>query len=210
VITLVDLSRPTPHALEGALDHLGFAHVRAPHPDGAAGAGPLVIQGAGSFEEACVALKTSGWWFELPQWVASGRPLLGIGLGLHLLAEGSEECPKGAGLGLVPGIVRSLGPGVRLPHRGWARVESHRDHPQIPDPRGAWMFFDHAHALEPSAHTLQVARWGRPFAALELCGQCVGIQPHPCKSGSYGLAFLERILAFLGERPETRPPEALN
>lgn len=210
MITLVDLPGGTPASLEGALDHLGYLRTRAPRPGQAAPAGPVLLAASGSFESACAALKASGWWFELPQMLASGRPVLGIGLGFHLLAEGSEASPKGAGLALIPGIVRSLGPGVRLPHRGWTQVEQHREHPQIPDPRGAWMFFDHAHALEPSGPTLHVARHGRPFAALELRGPCAGIQADPCKSGSYGLAYLERILACLGERPESRPADGVN
>ena len=65
---------------------------------------------------------------------AYGRPVLGLGLGLHLLAEGSEESPRGAGLGLLPGLVRSLGPGVKVPHDGWTPVRQHCPTPSFPKP----------------------------------------------------------------------------
>jgi len=204
VITLVAPGGESLHTLEGALDHLGFAHRRAPAPGAAAPAGPLVLLGSGPFDDACAALKATGWWYELPQLAAAGRPLLAIGLGLHLLAEGSEESPRGGGLGLIPGIVRSLGPGVKLPHDGWARINNHRPHPVIPEARGAWLYFKHTHALEPGSLTLHTAVHGRPFSALEMRGTTLGIQAHPEKSGSFGLAFLEKLLACLGAFPAGR------
>jgi len=130
--------------------------------------------------------------------------VLGLGLGLHLLAEGSEESPRGAGLGLLPGLVRSLGPGVKLPHDGWTPVRQHRPHPVFPQAREAWMYFKHSHALEPTSQTLHTADHGRPFSVVELRGLCVGCQAHPEKSGSFGLVFLERLLACLGELPSAR------
>lgn len=210
MITLVELPLEGLQPLEGALAQLGRPHLRASRPSQAAPEGAILLRGSGSFEAGCVALKESGWWFELPQMLASGRPVLGLGLGFHLLAEGSEACPRGAGLALLPGIARSLGPGVRLPHRGWARVERCREHPRIPDPRGAWMFFDHAEALDPGGPTLLAAHHGRPIAVMDLQGICVGVQADPCRSGAFGLGFLDRLLECLGEAPQARPPEALN
>ena len=201
MITLIQYGDESLQTLEGALDHLGFDHRRAVAPAGAAPAGPIVLLGAGPFDAACAALKAGGWWWDLPQLAAAGRPVLGIGLGLHLLAEGSEESPRGTGLGLIPGIVRALGPGVKLPHDGWSQVRQHRPHPRLPDPRDAWMYFQHGHALEPTSETLQTAVHGRPFSALELRGQAVGLQAHPAKSGSFGLVLLAKLLACLGERP---------
>ena len=123
MITLIDYGAGNLHSLEGALDRLGFQHRRAERPDQAAPGGALVLPGVGHFHAAQEALKERGWWRELPQLVADGRPLLGICLGLQLLAEGSEESPKDTGLGLIPGISRRLGPGVKVPLMGWAQVQ---------------------------------------------------------------------------------------
>ena len=201
MITLIDYGGDSLHTLEGALDQLGFKHVRAADPTQAAAGGTLVLMGSGTFDEACAALKARGWWWDLPQLAALGRPVLGIGLGLHLLAEGSEESPRGSGLGMIPGIVRSLGPGVKIPHQGWAQVRQQEAHEDVPDPMGAWMTFKHSHALEPTSRTLHTAVHGRAFSVLEFRGQAMGVQAHPEKSGSFGLIYLEKLLACLGERP---------
>jgi imidazole glycerol phosphate synthase glutamine amidotransferase subunit len=202
LITLVDFGHENHVALEGALDRLGYTHCRAADPDRAAPAGPVVLAGAGPLAQACVDLKARGWWRELPHLVAEGRPLLGVNLGLHLLAEGSEECPKGAGLGLVPGIVRRLGPGARTPHWGWTQVQACRPHPMLPDWRGGWLFFAHSYALEPCTETLAVAVHGRPFSAMECRGRTVGLQARLERSGAPGLDLLARFLEAMGAEPE--------
>jgi len=210
MITLIALEGESLATLEGGLDHLGFEHCRAVRPGQAAAAGPVVLAGCGPLEPACASLKRSGWWRELPQLAADGRALVGINLGLHLLAEDSEEAPRGGGLGLIPGIVRRLGPGVKAPHWGWSPVRQHRYHPLVPEIRGGWLFFAHSHALDPTTETHSVAVHGRPFAVVECRGRTLGIQAHLEKSGPFGLALLEKILLSLGETPHWQPQEGCN
>jgi imidazole glycerol-phosphate synthase subunit HisH len=202
MITLIHYGTGSLVALEGAMDRLGLSHCRAARPDQAAAAGPFVLAGSGPMDPACAQLKAAGWWRELPQLAADGRAVLGINLGLHLLAEGSEESPRGTGLGLIPGIVRRLGPGGKVPHWGWSPVRQQRDHPLFPEIRGGWLFFAHSHALEPSSETLSIAVHGRPFSVMECRGRTVGIQAHLEKSGCFGLGLLGKTLAGLGGQPE--------
>lgn len=202
MITLIHYGTESLYAMEGAMGRLGFAHCRAGRPGQAAPAGPILLVGSGPLDPACAQLKGSGWWRELPQMAADGRAVLGINLGLHILAEGSEESPRGTGLGLIPGIVRRLGPGVKDPHWGWSPVRQLRDHPLFPDLRGGWLFFAHSHALEPTSETLSVAVHGRPFSVMECRGRAVGIQAHLEKSSSFGLSLLAQTLKALGEQPD--------
>lgn len=197
-ITLIDYDAGNLASLEGALDRLGFRHARAASPAEAAASGPIVLPGVGHFEAARRSLVERGWWEALPRLVAEGRPLLGICLGLQLLAEGSEEAPGLSGLGLIPGQVRRLGPGVKVPNMGWSRVTAQVPHPALPDAEGAWLYFVHSYALEPSADTLCVSEHGRPFAAVEARGRVLGFQPHPEKSGRSGLALLKSTLNWMG------------
>jgi len=210
MITLISLPGESLGTLEGALDRMGYGHCRAASPDQAAGIGPVLLAGGGPLAPACASLKASGWWRELPQLAANGRPVVGINLGLHLLAEESEEAPRGGGLGLIPGIVRRLGPGVKVPHWGWAPVRQHRYHPLVPEIRGGWLFFAHSHALEPTSETHSIAVHGRPFSVVEGRGRTLGIQAHLEKSGAFGLGLLEKTLAALGERPLWLPQEGCN
>jgi imidazole glycerol phosphate synthase glutamine amidotransferase subunit len=201
MITFVSFHGGSLTTLEGAMDRIGFGHCRAASPDQAAPDGPIVLAGSGPLDPAYAALKASGWWRELPQLAAAGRPVVGINLGLHLLAEGSEESPKGGGLGLIPGLVRRLGPGLKVPHMGWAPVRQLGGHPLLPETPGGWLYFCHSHALEPASSTLLVAVHGRPFSVMECRGRTVGIQAQVEKSGRFGLALLEKTLAVLGEEP---------
>jgi imidazole glycerol phosphate synthase glutamine amidotransferase subunit len=200
-ITLIDYEAGNLASLEGALDRLGLAYVRAASPDQATASGPIVLPGVGHFEAARKSLRERGWWQLLPELVAEGRPLLGICLGLQLLAEGSEEAPRASGLGLIPGIVRRLGPGVKVPHMGWSQVRQADAHPALPDPAGAWLYFVHSYALEPAAETIYLADHGRPFAAVEARGKVLGFQPHPEKSGPAGLGLLQSALVWMGALP---------
>jgi imidazole glycerol phosphate synthase glutamine amidotransferase subunit len=183
-ITLIDYDAGNLASLGGALDRLGLP-----------------------YQAAQKSLRERGWWRVLPGLVAEGRPLLGICLGLQLLAEGSEESPRASGLGLIPGIVRRLGPGVKVPHMGWSRVYQHRAHPALPDAQDGWLYFVHSYALEPTVETIYVAEHGRPFAAMEARGNVMGFQPHPEKSGRAGLLMLQSTLAWMGvAAPEPEPP----
>jgi imidazole glycerol phosphate synthase glutamine amidotransferase subunit len=206
-ITLIDYDAGNLASLEGALDRLGLACQRAATPDQAASEGPIVLPGVGHFEAAQRSLRQRGWWHVLPDFVAEGRPLLGICLGLQLLTEGSEEAPRAAGLGLIPGLVRRLGPGVKVPHMGWSQVRQQALHPALPDAHGGWLYFVHSYALEPSEETLYLADHGRPFAAIEARGVVMGFQPHPEKSGATGLLLLKSALAWMGAAtPEPEVP----
>jgi imidazole glycerol phosphate synthase glutamine amidotransferase subunit len=205
-ITLIDYDAGNLASLEGALDRLGLVHQRAATPDQAAPSGPVVLPGVGHFEAARNSLRERGWWLALSSLAAEGRPILGICLGLQLLAEGSEEAPRASGLGLIPGISRRLGPGVKVPHMGWSRVRQLRPHPALPDPDGGWLYFVHSYALAPTVETIYLADHGRPFAAIEARGTVLGFQPHPEKSGPAGLLLLKSALAWMGA--STPEPEA--
>jgi imidazole glycerol phosphate synthase glutamine amidotransferase subunit len=198
MITFIDYGSESLHALEGAVRRMGFRSCRAGRPEQAAPGGPIILAGSGPLDLACAQLKASGWWRELPQLAADGRAVLGLNLGLHLLAEGSEESPRGTGLGLIPGIVRRLGPGVKVPHWGWSPVRQQRTHPLFPEVLGGWLFFAHSHALEPTSETLSIAVHGRPFSVVECRGRAVGVQAHLEKSGSFGFGLMEKTLANLG------------
>ncbi|HEU4952794.1 MAG TPA: imidazole glycerol phosphate synthase subunit HisH [Holophagaceae bacterium] len=198
MITILDYGAGNLASLEGALGRLGLPFQRAATPAEDAG-GTLILPGVGHFGAAKAALRASGWWAALPE-LAQARPLLGICLGLQLLAEGSEEAGE-PGLGLLAGTARKLGPGVKVPHMGWSRVRAAAPHPSLAGADGAWLYFVHSYALDLTAETLLAAEHGRPFAAAAARGRVLGFQPHPEKSGGDGLRLLGQALARLQERP---------
>ena len=196
MITLIDYGASNLASLEGALSRLGFAFRRAAGPADDAG-GALLLPGVGHFGAAKRRLQGSGWWETLPE-LAQTRPLLGICLGLQLLAEGSDEAGE-EGLGLLSGTARRLGPGVKVPHMGWSRVKALTAHPAMKEADGDWLYFIHSYALELSADTLLAAEHGRGFTAAAGRGRVLGFQPHPEKSSHGGLRLLKQALNWMNE-----------
>jgi imidazole glycerol phosphate synthase glutamine amidotransferase subunit len=200
MITLIDYGAGNLHSLQGALTRLGFQSVRAVTPAEAAESGTLILPGVGHFTAARARLVERGWWDVLPG-LAATRPVLGICLGLQLLADGSEESPGAKGLGLVPGMSRLLGPGVKVPNMGWAKVKARKAHPALPDFQEDWLYFVHSYALDSDDETVLESTHGRAFSAMQARGRVLGFQGHPEKSGPFGESLLRGVLGWMGEVP---------
>lgn len=188
-------------ALLQCLDRLGVVFRIAERPDEGSLADGVLLTSALSFEQGGAWLRQTGWWHELPHLLSKGTPVLALDGAMHLLAERSEEAPKENGLGLLPGCVRRLGPGVKLPHLGWAQVRECRPQEGLPDPAGVWLYFQHAYALDPDGATGWEARHGRAFAVLSQRGRTLGCQARLPQSGAQGRLMLQRLLRALGMIP---------
>jgi imidazole glycerol phosphate synthase glutamine amidotransferase subunit len=203
MITVIDYGGGNLASLEGALEAFGMPFRRAAMASDAGDRGLLVLPGDGHFATAREGLVAGGWWDALPALVAAGRPLLGICVGLQLLARNSEEAPGTPGLGLLPGDVRRLGPGVKVPHLGWSRSRVVQAHGALSGAADPWLYFVHSFALEVNGATLLAADHGRPFAAAAAAGRVLGFQAHPEKSGHAGRALLRGALRWLQAQEDT-------
>lgn len=166
-----------------------------------------VLPGVGSFAAGMEALKAFGWEAWIKQmWCQTDRPLLGICLGMQLLAsEGGEGAPDGgsvAGMDLIPGRVERLqvNSDLVLPHVGWNELHWHAPSSALGQglPEGGDMYFVHSNAFQPSdpAHGLAASDYGGNFTAVVGRGACYGVQFHPEKSQRLGRLLLENFLAF--------------
>lgn len=168
----------------------------------------VVLPGVGSFTAGMQALRQRGWvdWL-LQQWCPSGRPLLGICLGMQLLASrGSEGAALAGGgttgLDLIPGTVERMNPGggLPLPHVGWNAVDWAASACPLAKglPPGGDFYFVHSYAFAPadSAHALASADYGGEFTAVVGRGECYGVQFHPEKSQRLGRQLLSNFLAL--------------
>ncbi|NDC15284.1 MAG: imidazole glycerol phosphate synthase subunit HisH [Synechococcaceae bacterium WB9_2_170] len=168
----------------------------------------VVLPGVGSFAAGMEALRQRGWadWL-LQQWCPTGRPLLGICLGMQLLASrGSEGAASvGAattGLGLIPGSVERIHPdgALPLPHVGWNAVDWQISAGPLSKglPPGGDFYFVHSYAFTPanSSHALASADYGGMFTAVVGRAACYGVQFHPEKSQRLGRQLLSNFLAL--------------
>lgn len=169
----------------------------------------LILPGVGSFTDCIRLLERGGWADLIKQEVCEfGRPLLGVCVGMQLLAdfgvEGADSThPEGTpGLGFVPGKVEhlgSLGCDLRLPHVGWSDIvrsePGDRLFAGIPD--GTDFYFTHSYSFvaEDPADVIATAQYGVPVTAAVRRGHVWGTQFHPEKSSKAGFKLLANFLA---------------
>jgi glutamine amidotransferase len=176
--------------------------LRSSDPERVRRADRLVVPGQGGFGE-CRRGLASGLDEALLERIRAGTPYLGICLGLQLLFESSEEAPGAAGLCLLRGRVRRIapGPGCKIPHMGWNRLElEHGGHRllEAAGGQGAWTYFVHSYAVEPAEPELVKARVGygaERIVAAAARDNVFASQFHPEKSQQAGLALLAAFLA---------------
>lgn len=158
----------------------------------------LIVPGVGNFSAVMRHLEEDGLTAPIRDFAASGRPLLGICVGMQLLAIRGSEGGDTAGLGLVDGVVERLpaGSGRVLPHVGWSSVRFVRDHPVLDGVKpGRDFYFVHSYAMlvEDESEALGLTDYGAEFVSIVGKGNVVGFQFHPEKSQANGLRLLENF-----------------
>ena len=157
----------------------------------------IVLPGVGAFADAAERLRRSGLWDEVIRQAQSGKPLLGICLGMQLLFTQSFEFGKYAGLDLIPGDVRPISerirPGLKIPHMGWNSLELRGGSPIFKDtPGGECVYFVHSYFADtPEEYITAVTDYGGELTAAVQRENVYGCQFHPEKSGSVGLGILK-------------------
>jgi glutamine amidotransferase len=199
LVALIDYGMGNLRSVLNALEHLGARAELVDHADRLDGHEALILPGVGAFGDGMAALLARGFAERLPKLAATGRPLLGICLGMQLLASRSFEHGEHQGLGLIPGDVVRLDPpaGLRVPHVGWNTVERRRDSALLPDGDDEpTYYFVHSFEYRPEASEVLtgVADYGKPVTAVIEHDNVLGTQFHPEKSQRDGLALLERFL----------------
>ena len=200
-VVLLDYEMSNLRSAGKALERLG-ARVRvATRPAEASGADALVLPGVGRFGAAMERLDAHDFTPMLRDAAAAQTPILGICLGLQLLFARSEESPGVAGLGLLRGDVRRLQTDRKVPHIGWSEVRWADGAVFAPDDPGAahaasTYYFVHSYACVPDdpADVLGTADHGVEFVAAAGRDGVAGVQFHPEKSSTAGLALLGRWL----------------
>jgi glutamine amidotransferase len=187
-----------------ALEELGALPVVADHPGALFDANRLVLPGVGAFSEGMERLRTGGWVEPIQRQVRElGKPLLGICLGMQMLAEGGEEGGATEGLGLVAGRVRrldALGCRLRIPHVGWNDVWHTGVDPLFAHvEQGTDFYFVHSFAFCAAMPDVVSAtvEYGVPLTAGIRSGNTFGVQFHPEKSSRAGKQVLRNFLDHL-------------
>ena len=178
-----------------ALARAGAAVTVTDDPRAAEDADIVVVPGVGRFAQCVRRFHVAGFAALVAGRVDAGRPVLGICVGLQILYEGSDEDPAVPGLGLLPGRVRRLPAGVRVPHMGWNTVRAVRPDPLLDGVDGRQAYFVHSYAADADGdHVVAVTDHGGDFAAVVRAGAVMGTQFHPEKSGDVGARLLDNLV----------------
>jgi len=198
-VAIVDLGLGNLHSVAKAFERAGARPELSADPDVLLRADRLVLPGQGAFKECAQALagEIGG---AVREWIDSGRPYLGICLGMQALFESSEEAPGAKGLGIFPGEVRRFardlsdtdGSPLKVPHIGWNQIDSR--HPVFEN--GEWYYFVHSYYCVPGDESLIAATtdYGGPFCSAIARDNVLACQFHPEKSQHAGARVIGHFL----------------
>jgi glutamine amidotransferase len=203
MVAIVDYHMGNLHSVRKACAHVGLPSRLVTTAGELRRASAVILPGVGAFGHAMQQLTRRRLLGALKEAAVSGKPFLGVCLGMQLLFDYSLEFGKHAGLGLLAGRVVPFPRGLKVPHMGWNRLTRTGESPflrGIPD--RAYMYFVHSFYCEPADPTLCVATtdYGSTVAAAVSRGNLCGVQFHPEKSQTLGLRVYRNLARML-----TRP-----
>lgn len=201
-VLVVDYGAGNLGSVQRAFEECGADVFVSDSADACADASHIVLPGVGAFADGMSQLRKAGWVDALHHAVKDeGVPLLGICLGMQLLAEVGHEGGQTEGLGFVPGEVVRLSPASsqeRIPHVGWNEVEPSGDATPFADiPPGTDFYFVHSyHFVAAPEHVIAQTPYCGGFTSGVQCGTAYGVQFHPEKSSRGGFRLITNFLSL--------------
>jgi len=201
VIAVIDYDMGNLHSACKGLERAGATTQVTDRYQDLEQADAVVLPGVGAFDPAMQHLRSRDLVEPIREVIASGKPFLGICLGLQILFEGSEE-GREAGLGVVKGIVRHFRPepGLTIPHMGWNQLQLTQSHLAIWQhlPADPWAYFVHSYYADPTDPRINAAtitHGSQTVTAAIGQDNLVATQFHPEKSSAVGLQILSNFVA---------------
>jgi glutamine amidotransferase len=202
LVAVLDYGIGNLRSAEKALVHVGADARLTDDPGLVRDAAAAVLPGVGAFGPCLAALRRAGLEEVALDAVASGRPFLGICIGMQMLFDRSDEDPGARGLGVLPGRVAWIPAGVKRPQMQWNRLSVREPVDPLlaglgPEP---WVYFVHSlHGIpDDEADVVATCEYGGLLNAAFRRGNVFAVQFHPEKSGRDGLALLARFAALAG------------
>lgn len=198
MIAIIDYGMGNLRSVSKAFEAVGHRTVVTRDAEAIVNADHVVLPGVGAFGDCMANLKRYDLVEPIQSTIRSGKPFLGICLGLQLLFAESEEFGPHKGLGIIPGRVRkfALGTALKVPHMGWNQVNVQRACPLfdgIAD--GSNWYFVHSYFVDPTdrAVAATTTTYGIPFVSSIWKDNVVACQFHPEKSQAVGLRLIKNF-----------------
>jgi len=205
-IALLDYEMGNLHSVSKALEHAGADVDILTQPADMSKYSALILPGVGNFGDCAEKCREHGFDKLTVKWITSGKPFLGICVGMQLLMEESEEAPGTPGLGIFKGKVKLFTPDdptLKVPQMGWNQVKQVRAgntiFKDIPD--NSYFYFVHSYYVEPETREIILGEtdYGITHCSFIQKDNIFATQFHPEKSQKTGLKFLENFIKSIRE-----------
>lgn len=201
MIAIIDYGAGNLQSVKKAFDFIGAESVITNDPEVILSADKILLPGVGSFGDAMDSMEKNGLVETVKECALSGKPFLGICLGLQLLFEESEESPGVNGLGIFKGKIKKFSSdmGLKIPHIGWNSLEIKQKDTLFKDiPENAYVYFVHSYYLhaEDENDVATVTNYGIDFHSAVGKNNIFATQFHPEKSGDVGLQILRNFASM--------------
>ncbi|WP_017316456.1 imidazole glycerol phosphate synthase subunit HisH [Mastigocladopsis repens] len=201
VIAVVDYDMGNLHSVCKALEKAGATPKITDSSKELEKADAVVLPGVGAFDPAVQHLRSRGLEKPIKEAIASGKPFLGICLGLQILFESSAEGSE-PGLGIIKGTVRRFRPepGISIPHMGWNQLQLTQPKSTLWEylPSQPWVYFVHSYYVDPKDPQIcaaNVTHGSQTVTAAIARDNLMAVQFHPEKSSNIGLQILSNFVA---------------
>lgn len=195
MIAIIDYGMGNIRSVEQALTCIGAEYTVTDNKKKILESEGVILPGVGAFPKAMEALEEKNLVFVLQEFGKSGKPLLGICLGMQLLFEESEEIRNSIGLGLLQGSIRKLKVPYKIPHMGWNQLKKKREIPlwnEVAD--NSFVYYVHSYYADcPRDLVCGSSKYGIEIPGFVAKGNIFGAQFHPEKSGEIGIQMLRNF-----------------
>lgn len=195
VVAILDYGIGNLRSAQKAMERAGADAQLTADPGVVAAAAGVMLPGVGAMARCMDALTGSGLRQVVVDATMSGRPFLGVCVGMQMLHAGSEEHGGVEGLGVFDAVVRRISGEVKIPQMQWNVVDQLRPSWLLDElVAPTWMYFVHSYAPEIHADVVATCDYGGPIGAVVQRAMVAGTQFHPEKSASTGLALLANFV----------------
>ena len=197
-VVIVDYGAGNLRSVSRAVAHGGYEPSVTGDPRDVEDADALIVPGVGAAADTMRNLREHGMVEPVRKYIASKRPFFGVCMGQQALLSVSEEGGEHECLGIIPGRVRRLPGGQKVPHMGWNEVRQKREHFIFDDiPDGSYFYFLHSYYPEPADSDVVIgeSEYGVTFASVLAKDNVVATQFHPEKSADMGLQMYKNFLS---------------
>ena len=208
-IAVIDYDMGNLHSACKGLQNAGATAHITDSPAAIAQADAVVLPGVGSFDPVMQQIRSRRLAAPISQAIASGKPFLGICLGLQILFDASEEGQE-PGLGIISGTVRRFRPepGITVPHMGWNQLDFTQTQLALWQhlPAQPWLYFVHSYyvaALDPTISAATITHGTQTVTAAIARDNLMAVQFHPEKSATAGLQILANFVQLVNSRSLT-------